>query len=254
VFRDAALHAAVVDALFIAAAVSVLAVTFITAPYGRHEREGWGPRIPSRLGWVLMESPAVLAYVAFYLQGERRFDLVPLVLLAMWQSHYVFRAFVFPLRMRVTGKRMPVLVPLLAIIFNLANAWANALWISHFGHYEVSWLWDPRFVIGAALFFGGMYINRRSDRILLDLRAPGETGYKIPRGGLYRWVSSPNYFGELLEWLGWAVATWSLAGLSFFVYTAANLGPRAASNHRWYRERFGAEYPAERRALIPYVW
>ena len=51
--------------------------------------------------------------------------------------------------------------------------------------------------------------------ILRNLRAPGETGYKIPVGGLFRWVSSPNYFGELLEWTGWAIATWSIPGVAF---------------------------------------
>ena len=87
---------------------------------------------------------------------------------------------------------------------------------------------------------------------MVRLRAPGESGYKIPRGGLYRWVSCPNYFGELLEWLGWALATWSTAGLAFAVYTAANLVPRALAHHRWYQERFD-DYPAERKAVVPLV-
>jgi protein-S-isoprenylcysteine O-methyltransferase Ste14 len=103
-----------------------------------------------------------------------------------------------------------------------------------------------------ALFAAGYALNRRSDRTLRTLRAPGETGYRIPRGGGFRWVSSPNYLGEIVEWLGWALATWSPAGLAFAVYTAANLAPRAVDNHRWYREKF-PDYPADRRALVPYV-
>ena len=87
----------------------------------------------------------------------------------------------------------------------------------------------------------------------MNLRKPGETGYKIPQGGFYRWVSAPNYFGELLEWLGWAIATWSLAGFSFLVYTAANLGPRAITNHKWYLEKFD-DYPEERKALVPFLF
>ena len=111
---------------------------------------------------------------------------------------------------------------------------------------------DIRFLAGVALFFAGMAVNRRADNILIRLRRPGETGYRIPEGGLYRYVSCPNYLGEILEWMGWALATWSLAGLAFAVYTAANIGPRAVSHHRWYREQF-PEYPTERRALIPYL-
>lgn len=89
-------------------------------------------------------------------------------------------------------------------------------------------------------------------RRLLALRRRGTTGYSIPRGGAFRYVSCPNYLGEMLEWGGWALATWSPAGLAFFVYTIANLAPRALGNHRWYREKF-EDYPEERKALIPGV-
>ena len=74
----------------------------------------------------------------------------------------------------------------------------------------------------------------------------------IPRGGLFRYLTCPNYFGEMVEWLGWACLTWSLAGLSFFVFTTANLLPRGLTHHRWYREQF-PDYPPERRAVLPWV-
>jgi len=88
---------------------------------------------------------------------------------------------------------------------------------------------------------------------LRTLRAPGERGYKIPHGGLYRFVSAPNYFGELVEWSGFALAAWSPAALVFVVWTAANLAPRAWANHRWYRRTF-ADYPTGRRALVPFLF
>jgi protein-S-isoprenylcysteine O-methyltransferase Ste14 len=65
-------------------------------------------------------------------------------------------------------------------------------------------------------------------------------------------VSSPNYLGEIVQWTGWAIATWSLGGLAFALYTAANLAPRALDNHRWYQDHFD-DYPPRRRALIPYL-
>ena len=92
-----------------------------------------------------------------------------------------------------------------------------------------------------------------ADNALLRLRKRGRTGYVVPQGGAYRYISCPNYLGEILEWTGWAVATWSLGGLAFCVFTAANLVPRARSNHRWYRENF-PDYPPGRRALIPGVF
>ena len=75
----------------------------------------------------------------------------------------------------------------------------------------------------------------------------------MPHGGLYERVSCPNYLAELIEWLGWAVATRSGAGLAFFVYTFANLAPRARAHHAWYRRQF-PDYPPQRKALLPWLW
>ncbi len=234
------------------AAVTLLALLFINAPYGRHVRRGWGPEIPSRVGWIVMEFPAVGVFLWFYAQGVHRWDLVPLALVSLWQVHYVHRTFIFPFRLRIKGKTMPLLIAAMAIAFNVLNAYVNATWLSHFSEYDVSWFWDPRFILGVAIFAAGFWINVTSDQILINLRKPGETGYKIPKGGLFRVVSCPNYFGEIVEWTGFAIATWSLPGLAFALYTAANVGPRALANHRWYREKF-ENYPSERRALIPFI-
>lgn len=245
------LHRALVYGVLGAAVVTAAALMLITAPYGRHGRPGWGPALPARLGWILMESPAVVLFAAVFAHGAHRAEAAPLVLLALWQVHYVQRTLVYPLRMR-GGRPMPVLIVALALGFNSINAYVNARWISELGAYPTSWLADPRLLAGAALFAAGLAINLRADATLRALRAPGEAGYKLPRGGLYERVSCPNYLGELLEWTGWALATWSLAGLSFAVYTAANLVPRALANHRWYRATF-PDYPPARRAVIPYL-
>ena len=149
----------------------------------------------------------------------------------MWQAHYLQRTFVYPFLMR-GGARMPVAIMAMAIGFNVLNAYINARWVSDLGSYPVSWLADPRFLLGAALFLGGLALNLSADRTLRRLRGPGETGYRIPQGGAYRLVSCPNYLGEIVEWTGWALATWSLAGLAFALYTTANLAPRAIANHR----------------------
>lgn len=246
------LHQWAVRAELLLALVTAVAVTVVPAPYGRYQRRGWGPTVPARLGWVLMETPAVALFAAFFFSGRHRWELVPLLLFGLWQLHYLNRTFVFPLRMGAAGRRMPVLVVLLAVAFNTLNAYVNARWIGEFGTYAVAWLTGPRFLAGAALFLLGWFGNLHADGVLRRLRKPGETGYGIPQGGLFRWVSAPNYLCEILEWTGWAIATWSTAGLAFAVYTAANLVPRALRHHTWYRERF-AEYPPERKALIPHL-
>jgi len=237
----------------IATAVLVfVTLFFINAPYGRHVREGWGITISNRLGWVIMESPGALAFFGIFTLGRNAWQPVPMALGAMWLTHYVHRAFVFPLRLRSGKKPMPATVALMAIVFNVINAYLNARWISELGEYPTTWFQNPRFIVGVAAFVIGMIVNITSDNILFSLRKPGETGYKIPVGGAYRWVSMPNYFGELIEWGGWAIATWSLAGSSFLIFTFANLVPRAFSNHRWYQKTF-PDYPKERRAVLPWL-
>lgn len=240
---------------FALAAVTFVSLFFTTAPYGRHGRKGWGPEIPSLWGWILMEAPSPVGMVILYLvaTADRRANPVLLVFLGIWLLHYVHRAFVFPFRMRIRGKTMPFAVAGMAIVFNLGNAYLNGRWLFAFGPAPATtWLTDPRFLGGAALFAMGFVVNQHSDWVLLHLRKPGESGYKIPQGGLYRFVSCPNYLGEILEWVGWAILTWSVAGLCFAVWTAANLVPRAITHHGWYRRTF-EDYPPERKAIFPFV-
>jgi len=142
-------------------------------------------------------------------------------------------------------------VAALAFFFNLMNGT-----VSGYGIYRVL-PWEEglpllRSAAGAALFLTGFVINLHSDRILRHLRAPGETEYRIPRGGLFRLVSSPHYLGEILEWTGWALLVWTPAGGAFLAFTLANLLPRGLAAHRWYREKFPG-YPRERRAVIPFL-
>ena len=109
--------------------------------------------------------------------------------------------------------------------------------------------------IGGALFVAGMAVNLHSDHIIRHLRRPGDTRHYIPRGGMFRYVSSANYFGELLEWVGFAVASWSWAGTVFAWWTFANLAPRAASLRRRYEQEFGEEFSRLRRKrIIPFIY
>jgi protein-S-isoprenylcysteine O-methyltransferase Ste14 len=240
---------------FVVALGTFVALFFIPAPYGRHARSGWGPLLPNWLGWLLMESVSALMMLLMFLVGRTPHTAVTIIFLLMWEAHYLHRSSIYPFMLRNGEKKMPLAIPLMAVVFNLGNAYVNGRYLFHFsdGRYDASWLRDPRFIAGTFLFVTGFVINRWADNKLRNLRKPGETGYKIPRGGLYRYISCPNYFGEILEWFGWAIATWSLPGLAFAVWTFANLAPRAQAHHKWYHEEFN-RYPSERKALIPGIW
>jgi protein-S-isoprenylcysteine O-methyltransferase Ste14 len=237
---------------WIALALVVGTVLFnVPAPYGRYATARAGPVIDGSLGWMLMESVSLVAFVVIFLSGSRRSELVPLILGSLWVAHYVYRAIVQPLRQRGRRRPIPLVIVALGVIFNLVNAYLNARWLTALGPIRSSaWLGQPAFIVGAGLFAAGAAIHVVADETLLDLRTRGSDEYRIPHGLLYRRIACPNYFGEIVEWIGWALATWSLAGASFAVWTAANLIPRARAHHRWYRERF-PDYPRERRALVP---
>ena len=240
---------------FVLAAGTFAALFFISAPYGRHSRRGWGPKIPNWMGWLLMESVSAVFFLVLFIIGTAPRTAATVIFLLMWEAHYLHRSYIYPFMLRDGKKNMPLVIPLMAVVFNMGNAYLNGRYLFHFSgdRYTTSWLLDPRFLIGALIFIAGFSINRWADDNLRQLRAPGETDYKIPYGGMYRYISCPNYFGEILEWTGWAIATWSLPGLAFAVWTFANLAPRARAHHRWYHEEF-VDYPAERKALIPGVW
>ena len=244
----------VVWAIFGSSVVSFLYLLRGPAPYGRHhEGAGWGPSLPSKVGWIVMEWPAVFLFLIIYFRGEYAWGVVPLVFLAMWQSHYLNRSLIYPLRTRTKG-RMPVLVVLSGYVFNCSErstSMRGSLRTSATTE-SPGWL-IPDSSLEWHFSSVRMSLNMHADNVLLGLRKQGRTGYVVPQGGAYRTISCPNYLGEILEWTGWAVATWSLGGLAFAVFTAANLIPRARSNHRWYRENF-PDYPANRRALIPGVF
>lgn len=173
----------------------------------------------------------------------------------MWEAHYIHRAFIYLFSLRDKWKPMPAVVSLMGAVFNLGNAYLNGHYLFDLSgsRYQAGWLASPQFISGAVLFVAGFVINRHADNTLHGLRGKGEHGYKIPCGGLYRYISCPNYFGEILEWTGWAVATWSWTGLAFAIWTFANLVPRARAHHKWYRQNF-KEYPMERKALLPGLW
>ena len=243
-------HYGLTVAILAIAGVTFLLLYFISAPYGRHGRSGWGPMIPARLGWIVMESPSVFLFSWFYFQGAHWDATIPMILCIIWLTHYVHRTFIYPLRASSSGKEIPITIIGMSLLFNSCNSYINARWISGFGTYPSDVLVYWPLLIGGILFIIGMCVNIHSDTILLKLKKSSSGEYQIPKKGMFRLVSCPNYLGELIEWLGWAIASMSLAGLSFFVFTFANLVPRAHTHHQWYKDTF-SEYPSDRKAIFP---
>ena len=239
---------------FIVAISVFLFLLRFTAPYGRYGRSGWGPLIENKKGWLIMESTAPLVFFAGFAVGNYTNTITAIIFLALWEFHYVYRDFIYPFGLLGTKRHMPIVVISSGMFFNAVNGYINSRYIFTFsGGYSNEWITDNRFIVGVTLFIAGLLINRQADHTLRSLRSRGETEYNIPYGKLYRWVSCPNYLGEIMTWIGWAVATWSWAGLSFALWTIANLVPRARAHHAWYNQQF-SHYPQKRKALLPILW
>jgi len=232
----------------------VLVIGRIDAPYGKLTSKSWGSiTIPARLGWIIMESPASIIFIILLLKDKNPSYGV-IALFFIWQSHYFYRSFIYPFRTKHSAP-LPILIMIMALIFQLLNTYFQAGFIfvlAPENMYSGDYLYSTPFILGLSIFIIGTIINRYSDFILKNLRSQGETGYKIPYGWLYKWVSCPNFLGEIIIWLGWAIMLKSIIGFGFFAWTIANLIPRAMSTHKWYLNKF-PDYPKDRKAIIPYI-
>ena len=237
--------------LFLFALVAFILLFFVSAPYGRFQRKGWGPTLKSKLAWMIMELPSPLLMAVFFIASPVK-SLASCLFIFAWLSHYVHRTFVYPFTQAGKNKPFPLVLVLMAFIFNILNGTVNGYGVFHLAEYDVHWLKSWQFISGLFLFAAGFFINKKSDSLLKKLRRENESTYQIPRGWLFCYISCPHYLGEMIEWLGWALMTFSTAGLAFFVFTFANLFPRAISIHRWYRHQF-PDYPARRKAIIPFI-
>lgn len=229
---------------------------FVAAPFGRHTSENWGLMINNKLAWIIMEFPSLIIMVFFLFYSKNSFNSFAWIIFSLWILHYINRTFIYPLRIKPTEKKMPVFIMLNAIFFNIINAGLNGYFLANFAQadrYDFNWLTSPITISGFLLFFTGMAINWKSDSILINLRKPKETGYKIPEGFLFEYVTSPNLFGEIIEWAGFAIVAWNLPALAFAVWTYANLVPRARNHHDWYLKHFD-DYPENRKIVFPFIY
>ncbi|XP_052091054.1 3-oxo-5-alpha-steroid 4-dehydrogenase 1-like [Mytilus californianus] len=225
---------------------------FTEAKYGRYAENSFYV-MNGKLGWFIQELPALIVPILLLCFTECHGILYNCnrALLTLYIIHYVHRIFIYPFYLK--GKPLPLYMVVLAFMFCLFNGYLQSGYLLYSAEYRDEWITCPQLIIGLVMFISGLGINIHSDHILRNLRKPGETGYKIPKGGMFDYISGANFFGEILEWWGFAVACNSLPALAFAISTSCNLGPRAVHHHRWYKKKF-EEYPRCRKAIIPFLF
>lgn len=240
------------------AVVVFIALFFVKAGYGLFTSKEWGHAISNKVAWCIMESPVFLTMLILWAFAPTDHKtLATFLCLVIFEIHYFQRSFIFPFLMKGNSK-MPLSVMFMGVFFNILNALMQGGWLFYFspkGMYEADWIYNPQFICGTILFFIGMYINIDSDRRIRALRKPGDTKHYMPTGGMFEYVSSANYFGELVEWIGFAILTWSWSGVVFAVWTFANLAPRANSINKKYAEMFGEAFTKRHvKRMIPFIY
>lgn len=224
-----------------------------------------------------MELPATLSFLYNFYQGRKNkaekeaknpkekakgpSGLTPKILFILWCIHYGNRGWYFPLNIRVaigTKQSFAVYNSFIGAVFLGVHGYLNGRMFSELGEkYTDDWLKDPRFLIGLLIYEIGFAITVHSESIMRNLRplngiVTEAERYKIPYGGMYKYVTNAPYLGELIAWTGWVILSWSPSTLPALLISLANLVPRALEQHKWYQKKF-PNYPKDRFALIPYV-
>nr|BBE00816.1 3-oxo-5-alpha-steroid 4-dehydrogenase 1 [Clarias magur] len=236
------------------ALAACVALLFLDVPYGRYTSRKYGVQVHVKVAWFIQELPALFLPLSLILWASpaKISNLPNQVLLGMYFCHYFQRSLIYPFLIR-GGKPTPFASFALAFVFCIYNGYLQVRYLSQYADFPKGWVSHPCFITGSCLWFVGWVINLHSDHILRNLRNPGETGYKIPRGGVFEYVSGANYLGEIVEWTGFALAAHSIHSVAFAFFTFVVLSSRAISHHKWYFEKF-EDYPKSRRALIPFVF
>ncbi len=240
------------SALFVVSGIVFVATGIKPAPYGRYVRPGFGPGLPPRLAWFSMAAPGLGLFGYVIWEAPALGQVVPSILIGFWLAHFAHRCLVHPLQIR-SRVRVPLAVVALGVLVCSALAYVNAHAVGGWGReYPVRWLWSVRFLYGTLVFGTGFVVNRYADWKLCRLRTESGQDRALPRGGVFDELACPNYLGEMMMWIGWAILTWSKAGFAMAAISVATLVPRGYSHLLWYRRTF-REYPPSRRAVIPFL-
>ncbi|CAF0940623.1 unnamed protein product [Adineta ricciae] len=224
----------------------------IRAPYGRYNTNNSG--VPVRLAWFIQECPCVFVTCYLLYTNWSSVSFTKFFILGLFLIHYFQRVFIYPMLIR-GGKHSPYFTTILAFIFCALNSYAIGKELLAYHTYPKNYLFSLRALAGTILFFTGFILNLQSDAILRNLRKDdNDRGYKIPRGGLFEYVSGANFLAESLEWTGFAICAWTLPALAFAVFTWINTAfGRGIHHHQFYLEKFKDEYPKNRKAIIPFI-
>jgi len=195
---------------------------------GRYTQDkGWGILVPSKVAWFVMESPNLwVSAISLYISRSHGQTIIPIpniILMSLYIFHYINRSIVYPCKMTNTTP-MPLSVMASAFLFCCWNGFNISTFLLILHRYDDSYMYDIRFMLGVSLFVIGWLINFTSDNTLLLLRgktiAPSDheskLKYKIPKGGMFEYVSCANYCKSMNSWVFVSIVDGSHPSMEWF--------------------------------------
>ena len=248
------IHMGLVIAGFLLAVVSFFAQLCKPASYGKHADGSGRCPVPAKIAFGITDFiPGFIFFtLTYFIAGQNFRNGINITMYMLFTVHYLTRGLMTVIS-KYTHNKVSVFIPVGTFVANTLYHYINAEFIGSV-YYCRGYYYDPRFIVGLLLFLIGITINRAADLQLIYLRRKHkDRDYVVPKGPLFYLISCPNYFGEGLQWFGWAIMTWSLAGLVWWLFTESTFITRARHNHKWYRNQY-LDYPPHRRALIPLIY
>jgi 3-oxo-5-alpha-steroid 4-dehydrogenase 1 len=213
----------------------------------------WTASVNSRVGWFVAYLVPLLVYVGLHLQAGSPRSPYHWALLAGMVFHFGKRcleSLFLHKYSKPTGATAYLLIIWAYSTMVLAAGWFQ----THAVSAAEGWAPElrPALIAGAGIFLVGQAINFYHHLLLARLRPAGAVGqgYRVPQGGLFRWVACPHYLGEIISWVGYAVMAGLPPSWGNAAVVVVYLGARSRSTLRWYQQNL-PDWPADRRALVP---
>jgi 3-oxo-5-alpha-steroid 4-dehydrogenase 1 len=176
------------------AVIVFILLFYISAPYGKFLRKGWGITVRSKWAWMIMEAPSPVLMTYFFYTSDQK-NLLQIIFIFFWLTHYIHRTFIYPFTQSGRNKSYPVMLISMAFIFNCFNGFMNGFGVLHLLTYPSSWILSWKFIAGSFIFIMGFIINKIADEKLRKMRIKSALDYIQPSGWLFNYVSCPHYFG-----------------------------------------------------------
>ena len=249
------IHIGLLILCFLLAIINFIVQFRKPVPYGKYDVGAGTCRVNQRLAYGISDTiPGIILFTLTYFLAGIHFSGTPnIVMYCLFTALYINRAIISPLTNRYARSKIAIWIPIANTLTTSLYHFVNADFIGS-ADFCNGYVFDPRFILGIIILVIGFVINRAADTQLICLRKNNkDDSYSIPKGPLFYFISQPNYLGEMIEWLGWTILTWSLAGLVWLFFVSSTQIPRARSNHQWYKREFD-NYPKRRKALIPFIY